>query len=221
MGPPGSGKGTQARQQHCRTRPRHRCCSYIPPLRGPPTPRSSPGRCGEAHTAAALRQAPLIKDKYKLCHLATGDLLRAAVAAGAQWPLLEAWAPGAASARPHEPHTGASRAADPRGWASGLSRRERAHCSTTHGSARTRRYNTASAHRASPQTWPHTARGVAAADGRRSSARAGTEMGKAAKEVMEKGGLVSDEIVRELAVIGRDRPRSSFGLVSDGFSRAA
>ena len=54
-------------------------------------------------------------------------------------PLLEAWAPGAASARPHEPHTGASRAADPRGWASGLSRRERAYCSTTHGSARKRR----------------------------------------------------------------------------------
>ena len=57
-------------------------------LRGPPTPRSSPGRCEEAHTAAALRQAPLIKDKYKLCHLATGDLLRAAVAAGAQCPFL-------------------------------------------------------------------------------------------------------------------------------------
>merc|ERR1719482_2159503 len=27
-------------------------------------------------------QAPIIKDKYCLCHLATGDLLRAAVAAG-------------------------------------------------------------------------------------------------------------------------------------------
>ena len=28
-------------------------------------------------------QAPIIKEKYSLCHLATGDLLRAAVAAGA------------------------------------------------------------------------------------------------------------------------------------------
>ena len=27
-------------------------------------------------------QAPIIKDKYQLCHLATGDLLRAAVADG-------------------------------------------------------------------------------------------------------------------------------------------
>ena len=41
-------------------------------------------------------------------------------------------------------------------------------------------------------------------------------MGRAAKEVMEKGGLVSDEIVRELAVI---RPRSAeiIGLVSDEY----
>ena len=41
-------------------------------------------------------------------------------------------------------------------------------------------------------------------------------MGKAAKEVMEKGGLVSDEIVRELAVIW---PRSAeiIGLVSDEY----
>ena len=29
-------------------------------------------------------QAPIIKDKYSLCHLATGDLLRAAVAAGTE-----------------------------------------------------------------------------------------------------------------------------------------
>ena len=29
-------------------------------------------------------QAPVIKDKYSLCHLATGDLLRAAVAAGTE-----------------------------------------------------------------------------------------------------------------------------------------
>ena len=29
-------------------------------------------------------QAPIIKEKYCLCHLATGDLLRAAVAAGAR-----------------------------------------------------------------------------------------------------------------------------------------
>jgi adenylate kinase len=29
-------------------------------------------------------QAPIIKDKYQLCHLATGDLLRAAVAAGTE-----------------------------------------------------------------------------------------------------------------------------------------
>merc|ERR1719482_2039795 len=29
-------------------------------------------------------QAPIIKDKYCLCHLATGDLLRAAVAAGTE-----------------------------------------------------------------------------------------------------------------------------------------
>jgi adenylate kinase len=31
---------------------------------------------------AALWQAPIIKEKYCLCHLATGDLLRAAVQAG-------------------------------------------------------------------------------------------------------------------------------------------
>lgn len=29
-------------------------------------------------------QAPVIKDKYSLCHLATGDMLRAAVAAGTE-----------------------------------------------------------------------------------------------------------------------------------------
>ena len=29
-------------------------------------------------------QAPIIKDKYQLCHLATGDLLRAAVAEGTE-----------------------------------------------------------------------------------------------------------------------------------------
>ena len=29
-------------------------------------------------------QAPVIKEKYNLCHLATGDLLRAAVAAGTE-----------------------------------------------------------------------------------------------------------------------------------------
>merc|ERR1719217_99480 len=29
-------------------------------------------------------QAPIIKEKYSLCHLATGDLLRAAVAAGTE-----------------------------------------------------------------------------------------------------------------------------------------
>ena len=29
-------------------------------------------------------QAPIIKDKYQLCHLATGDLLRAAVTAGTE-----------------------------------------------------------------------------------------------------------------------------------------
>ena len=29
-------------------------------------------------------QAPIIKEKYNLCHLATGDMLRAAVAAGTE-----------------------------------------------------------------------------------------------------------------------------------------
>merc|ERR1719163_1559661 len=29
-------------------------------------------------------QAPIVKEKYSLCHLATGDLLRAAVAAGTE-----------------------------------------------------------------------------------------------------------------------------------------
>ena len=32
----------------------------------------------------ASAQAPIIKDKYQLCHLATGDLLRAAVAEGTE-----------------------------------------------------------------------------------------------------------------------------------------
>ena len=34
------------------------------------------------HAERAPWQAPIIKDKYCLCHLATGDLLRAAVSAG-------------------------------------------------------------------------------------------------------------------------------------------
>jgi len=73
-------------------------------------------------------QAPLIKDKYKLCHLATGDLLRAAVAAG-------------------------------------------------------------------------------------------TEMGKAAKEVMEKGGLVSDEIVIGIIKDNISTPDCGNGFILDGFPR--
>jgi adenylate kinase family enzyme len=32
-------------------------------------------------------QSPLIKDKYCICHLATGDMLRAAVAAGSEVPI--------------------------------------------------------------------------------------------------------------------------------------
>ena len=65
VGPPGSGKGTQARHAlslHSAGTAADRGCS------------------GHA-------QAPIVKEKYSLCHLATGDLLRAAVAAGARLPV--------------------------------------------------------------------------------------------------------------------------------------
>lgn len=52
------------------------------------TPPRAPLKGHAASVACAAPQAPIIKEKYSLCHLATGDLLRAAVAAGLRLPIL-------------------------------------------------------------------------------------------------------------------------------------
>lgn len=62
LGPPGSGKGTQVKQKY---------------------------ECHEIRVSFHLKmmfnynlQAPRLKEKYCVCHLATGDMLRAEVASG-------------------------------------------------------------------------------------------------------------------------------------------
>lgn len=77
VGPPGSGKGTQVQLRGTRGQ-------FSRPL-----DLQAVLRCArvERHSAFLSHpQAPIIKEKYHLCHLATGDLLRAAVAAGADAP---------------------------------------------------------------------------------------------------------------------------------------
>ena len=128
VGPPGSGKGTQV---SCLTHSILNDASiHCPDVISP--------------------QAPIIKEKYSLCHLATGDLLRAAVAAG-EAPLCESSMPCT--------------------------------CDVRH------------------------------------PLRAGTEMGKKAKAVMEAGGLVSDDIVVGIIKDNIKSPECSNGFILDGFPR--
>ena len=77
VGPPGSGKGTQVRPR-------------LPPStsQGAPPLQPTPWRAAAQRLPSTVRdhpwQAPIIKEKYCLCHLATGDLLRAAVTEGTE-----------------------------------------------------------------------------------------------------------------------------------------
>jgi hypothetical protein len=97
IGPPGSGKGTQVRPARppapqapqalqalrCRLHRLHRLCSRRPGARRSGSEQQQQRQHVSPLTrVAALWQAPIIKEKYCLCHLATGDLLRAAVQAG-------------------------------------------------------------------------------------------------------------------------------------------
>jgi adenylate kinase len=55
----------------------------------------------------------------------------------------------------------------------------------------------------------------------RAAVAAGTEAGKAAKSVMESGGLVSDEIVIAILRDRLDEPDCAKGVILDGFPRTA
>ena len=83
IGPPGSGKGTQVPPTSIHLPPSS-ASRRVPPLQ--PTPWRAAQRVPAAPCVAALWQAPIIKEKHCLCHLATGDLLRAAVTEGALLP---------------------------------------------------------------------------------------------------------------------------------------
>merc|ERR1719163_856359 len=60
---------------------------------------------------------------------------------------------------------------------------------------------------------------LATGDLLRAAVAAGTEMGKAAKAVMDQGGLVSDEIVIGIIKDGVKAPECEKGFILDGFPR--
>eukprot|EP00163_Fabomonas_tropica_P018497 TRINITY_DN3283_c0_g1_i2.p2 TRINITY_DN3283_c0_g1~~TRINITY_DN3283_c0_g1_i2.p2 ORF type:complete len:238 (+),score=83.72 TRINITY_DN3283_c0_g1_i2:99-812(+) len=60
---------------------------------------------------------------------------------------------------------------------------------------------------------------LATGDMLRAAVRAGTDMGKAAKKVMDAGGLVSDEIVVGIIKDAVKQPECKDGFVLDGFPR--
>ena len=74
VGPPGSGKGTQVWP----------AASWLPGCIASAADPQARSAAGPSSTVRGRPwQAPIIKEKYCLCHLATGDLLRAAVTEGA------------------------------------------------------------------------------------------------------------------------------------------
>ena len=75
VGPPGSGKGTQVRP----------AASWLPGCIASAADPQARSAAGPSSTVRGRPwQAPIIKEKYCLCHLATGDLLRAAVTEGTE-----------------------------------------------------------------------------------------------------------------------------------------
>ena len=60
---------------------------------------------------------------------------------------------------------------------------------------------------------------LATGDMLREAVRAGTEMGKAAKAVMERGDLVSDDIVVGIIKENLNKPQCKGGFILDGFPR--
>lgn len=62
---------------------------------------------------------------------------------------------------------------------------------------------------------------LATGDMLRDAVAAGTELGKKAKEIMDRGDLVSDEIVIGLIDNAMNQPECERGLLLDGFPRTA
>lgn len=62
---------------------------------------------------------------------------------------------------------------------------------------------------------------LATGDMLRDAVSAGTELGKAAKAIMDRGELVSDEIVIGLIDVALKQPECERGILLDGFPRTA
>ena len=60
---------------------------------------------------------------------------------------------------------------------------------------------------------------ISTGDMLRAAVKAGTELGRAAKEVMKKGGLVSDSLIMELVKERLAQPDCANGFLFDGFPR--
>lgn len=73
LGPPGSGKGTQVRKSPLK-----------PFLRVDNTPQLILIKKTRLHHTRLSQQAPLLKEKFCVCHLSTGDMLRAEIATGSK-----------------------------------------------------------------------------------------------------------------------------------------
>ena len=126
VGPPGSGKGTQVRP----------AASWLPGCIASAADPQARSAAGPSSTVRGRPwQAPIIKEKYCLCHLATGDLLRAAVTEGAL-PSPKVSVESALASPPREGERGERREGGERREARGVRREVRDESERSHGSAR-------------------------------------------------------------------------------------